>query len=121
VQDHHVGGVPLRAGAGAAWIASRGGYRASGRLEKLAFHYVIGLVGIMILWFGRDISARRNIPSIDLALHPLLSCWSLGHGRSTLVVFSFQISRPAQDVGRASVIIPSLRQTFWETLRIHDP
>jgi hypothetical protein len=38
--------------AGAAWIASRGGYEASGPLEKRAFRYVIGLIGIMILWFG---------------------------------------------------------------------
>jgi hypothetical protein len=38
--------------AGAAWIAARGGYQASGPLEKRALRYVIGLVGIMILWFG---------------------------------------------------------------------
>ena len=38
--------------AGAAWIASRGGYQASGPLEKRAFRYVIGLIGILILWMG---------------------------------------------------------------------
>jgi len=38
--------------AGAAWIAFRGGYQASGPVEKRALRYVIGLVGIMILWFG---------------------------------------------------------------------
>jgi membrane-associated phospholipid phosphatase len=38
--------------AGVAWIAARGGYQASGPLEKRALRYVIGLVGIMILWFG---------------------------------------------------------------------
>jgi hypothetical protein len=38
--------------AGAAWIVSRGGYQASGTVEKRAFRYVIGLVGIMILWIG---------------------------------------------------------------------
>ena len=38
--------------AGAAWIAARGGYQASGPLEKRALRYVIGLVGVMILWFG---------------------------------------------------------------------
>jgi hypothetical protein len=37
------------------------------------------------------------------------------------VVFSFQIIRQTPDVGRLSVIIPSLRHFFWETLRIHDP
>jgi membrane-associated phospholipid phosphatase len=38
--------------AGAAWIASRGGYQASGPLEKRAFRYAIGLIGIMVLWIG---------------------------------------------------------------------
>jgi PAP2 superfamily protein len=38
--------------AGAAWIASRGGYQASGPIEKRALRYVIGLIGILIFWFG---------------------------------------------------------------------
>src|SRR5215208_2173939 len=38
--------------AGAAWLASRGGYQTSGPLEKRALRYAVGLIGIMILWFG---------------------------------------------------------------------
>ncbi|HEY3474223.1 MAG TPA: phosphatase PAP2 family protein [Anaerolineales bacterium] len=38
--------------SGAAWIASRGGYQADGPLEKRALRYGVGLIGIMILWFG---------------------------------------------------------------------
>ena len=38
--------------AGAAWIAARGGYRTAGPLGKRALRYVIGLVGIMIFWYG---------------------------------------------------------------------
>ena len=38
--------------AGAAWIASRGGFQTAGPLEKRALRYVVGLIGIMILWFG---------------------------------------------------------------------
>jgi len=38
--------------AGAAWIASRGGYQASGPAGMRALRYVIGLIGIIILWFG---------------------------------------------------------------------
>jgi membrane-associated phospholipid phosphatase len=38
--------------AGAAWIASRGGFQAAGPLEKRALRYVIGLLGIVVLWFG---------------------------------------------------------------------
>jgi membrane-associated phospholipid phosphatase len=37
---------------GVAWIASRGGYEASGPLEQRALRYVIGLIGIIILWYG---------------------------------------------------------------------
>ena len=38
-------------GAGAAWIASLGGYQASGPIEKRALRYVVGLIGILIFWF----------------------------------------------------------------------
>jgi hypothetical protein len=38
--------------AGAAWIASRGGFQAAGPVEKRALRYVIGLIGILILWRG---------------------------------------------------------------------
>lgn len=37
---------------GMAWIVSKGGYSASGPAEKRALRYVIGLVGILILWMG---------------------------------------------------------------------
>lgn len=39
-------------GVGAAWIASVGGYEASGPLEKRALRAVVGVIGILILWFG---------------------------------------------------------------------
>ncbi len=38
--------------AGAAWIASRGGFLTEGPIEKRALRYVIGLLGIIVLWFG---------------------------------------------------------------------
>jgi len=38
--------------AGAAWIASRGGYQASGPVEKRALRYIVGLIGVLILWMG---------------------------------------------------------------------
>jgi len=37
--------------AGAAWIASRGAFKTEGPIEKRALRYVIGLIGIAILWF----------------------------------------------------------------------
>jgi membrane-associated phospholipid phosphatase len=54
--------------AGAAWIASRGGYQASGPLEKRAFRYVIGLVGIMLLWIGLGELFPRGETTIPLIL-----------------------------------------------------
>jgi hypothetical protein len=37
---------------GAAWLATRGGYQASGPIEKRVLRYVIGLIGVAILWRG---------------------------------------------------------------------
>lgn len=37
---------------GVAWLASRGGFHASGSLQQRALRYVIGLFGIIILWLG---------------------------------------------------------------------
>ena len=38
--------------AGAAWLATRGGYQATGPIEKRALRYVVGLIGVLILWRG---------------------------------------------------------------------
>jgi membrane-associated phospholipid phosphatase len=38
--------------AGAGWMAARGGFQTAGPLEKRALRYVIGLLGMIILWFG---------------------------------------------------------------------
>jgi hypothetical protein len=54
--------------AGAAWIASRGGYETSGPVEKRALRYVIGLVGIIILWFGLGEVFPRGETWIPLTL-----------------------------------------------------
>ncbi len=37
---------------GAAWIMSRGGYQASGPVVKRVFRYLVGLIGVVILWMG---------------------------------------------------------------------
>jgi membrane-associated phospholipid phosphatase len=54
--------------AGAAWIASRGGYDASGSVEKRALRYVIGLIGIMVLWYGLGEVFPRGETVIPLIL-----------------------------------------------------
>ena len=37
---------------GLAWIMSQGGYQAAGPIEKRALRFVIGLIGVLILWRG---------------------------------------------------------------------
>ena len=38
--------------AGAAWIGARGGYQTAGPVEKRALRYVVGLIGVLVLWMG---------------------------------------------------------------------
>jgi len=38
--------------AGVAWLAARGGYQAEGPIQKRALRFVIGLIGVIILWRG---------------------------------------------------------------------
>jgi membrane-associated phospholipid phosphatase len=54
--------------AGVAWIASRGGYETSGPLEERALRYVIGLLGIVILWYGLGEVFPRGETWIPLVL-----------------------------------------------------
>lgn len=54
--------------AGAAWIAARGGYRASGPLAKRALRYIVGLVGIAIFWYGLGEIFPRGETFIPLLL-----------------------------------------------------
>jgi membrane-associated phospholipid phosphatase len=37
---------------GAAWIMSKGGFSAEGPIQKRALRYIVGLIGILILWMG---------------------------------------------------------------------
>jgi len=37
---------------GLAWITSRSGYQATGPVEKRALRFVIGLIGVLLLWRG---------------------------------------------------------------------
>jgi membrane-associated phospholipid phosphatase len=37
---------------GAAWMRQMGGFQASGPVERRALRYIVGLVGVAILWYG---------------------------------------------------------------------
>ena len=53
---------------GLAWIASRVGCQTSGSIAKWALRYVIGPIGIMILWFGLGQVFSRGETLIPLVL-----------------------------------------------------
>lgn len=81
--------------AGAAWIASRGGYQTDGPLEKRALRYVIGLLGIMILWFGLGEVFPRGETAIPLLLryirYSLVGVWVTG--LAPWLFFHFKLAR----------------------------
>jgi hypothetical protein len=64
---------------GAAWIAARGGYLASGPLEKRALRYVIGLLGILVFWYGLGAVFPRGDTLVPLVLrymrYTLVGLW----------------------------------------------
>jgi membrane-associated phospholipid phosphatase len=53
---------------GVAWLTSRGGYQATGPVDKRALRYVIGLIGVMILWEGLGAVLPRGETWIPLLL-----------------------------------------------------
>lgn len=89
------GGSLFGLAAGAAWIASRGGYRAEGPLEQRALRYVIGLLGIMILWFGLGEVFPRGETLLPLVLrylrYSLVGFWVTGG--APWLFFHFKLAR----------------------------
>ncbi|RPJ28881.1 MAG: phosphatase PAP2 family protein [Chloroflexi bacterium] len=81
--------------AGAAWIASRGGYRTAGPVEKRALRYVIGLIGIMILWYGLGEVFPRGETVLPLTLryirYSLVGFWVMAG--APWLFFHFKLAR----------------------------
>jgi len=67
---------------GAAWMAARGGYQASGPVAKRALRYVIGVIGIVILWMGLGQVFPENADMISYLLrylrYTLVGFWVSG-------------------------------------------
>jgi len=57
--------------AGAAWIMSRGGYQAHGSVQQRAIRFVVGLIGIMILWRGLALVFPDNADAISFTFRYL--------------------------------------------------
>jgi membrane-associated phospholipid phosphatase len=53
--------------AGLAWLRTKGGFRADGTLDKRVLRYALGLVGVLIFWYGLGLIFPRGeelVPSI---------------------------------------------------------
>jgi hypothetical protein len=53
---------------GIAWLAPRGGYQAEGPIGKRALRFVVGLIGVLILWRGLDLVFPSNTDLISYIL-----------------------------------------------------
>jgi len=51
--------------AGVAWIAARGGYQASGPVGQRALRFVIGFIGVLLLWRGLALFLPDNADFIS--------------------------------------------------------
>jgi len=71
--------------AGVAWLASRGGYQTEGSVTQRALRYVIGLIGVMILWEGLGAVLPRGEEWFPLLLR---------YARYTLVGFWIMAGAP---------------------------
>jgi hypothetical protein len=64
---------------GAAWIASRGGYQTAGPVEQRALRYVVGLLGIILFWYGLGEIFPRGEMFVPLVLryirYALVGLW----------------------------------------------
>jgi membrane-associated phospholipid phosphatase len=67
---------------GLAWIVSLGGYQATGPLWMRALRYVIGLIGVLILWMGLgEIFPRGDgvlVYSLRFIRYALVGWWVTG-------------------------------------------
>jgi membrane-associated phospholipid phosphatase len=80
---------------GAAWVASRGGYQADGPVAKRALRYVIGLIGVLILWEGLGAVLPDGDAWIPLILrylrYTLVGFWMIGG--APWLFFHFNLAR----------------------------
>jgi hypothetical protein len=81
--------------AGAAWIASRGGYQTAGPVAKRALRYAIGLIGVLILWEGLGAVFPRGEEWFPLLLryirYTLVGFWIMGG--APWLFFHFNLAR----------------------------
>lgn len=67
---------------GVAWIHSNGGYQVDGPIWKRAVRYIIGLIGVLILWMGLGLIFPREADVLSYILrfirYTLVGWWVMG-------------------------------------------
>ena len=67
---------------GLAWMESRGGYRASGPVLSRILRYIVGLMGVMVFWYGLGAVLPRGEEWLPLLLrftrYSLVGGWVSG-------------------------------------------
>ena len=67
---------------GAAWIRQMGGFQASGPIEKRALRYPVGLIGVLLFWFGLGALFPRGEALLPYVLrflrYALVGAWLTG-------------------------------------------
>ncbi len=80
---------------GAAWIASQGGFQTEGPVAKRAARYVLGLIGVLILWEGLGAVLPDGQTWIPLTLryirYTLVGFWMTGG--APRLFFHFNLAR----------------------------
>ena len=65
--------------AGIAWMAARGGWQVTGPLWKRVARYVVGLLGVLLIWYGLGLAFPRGESLIPFVLrfirYALLGLW----------------------------------------------
>jgi membrane-associated phospholipid phosphatase len=65
--------------AGVAWIVSRGGWQVSGPVWKRVVRYVVGLLGVLVIWFGLGLVFPRGEAFVSSTFrfvrYSLLGAW----------------------------------------------
>ena len=86
-------GIFFGLAAGAAWIMSIGGYQAAGPKGKRAIRYVIGLIGVLILYMGLGAIFPRGDGFIFYLLrfirYTLIGGWVAGGAPWVFIRFGF--------------------------------
>lgn len=65
--------------SGVAWMETRGGWQVSGPFSKRAMRYVVGLLGVLVIWYGLGLVFPRGESLIPFLLrfirYSLLGLW----------------------------------------------